>query len=325
MKQDFSYVCTIGPSMNDYTILKKMYLLGMSTIRFNMSYNHPKMLELINIAQRLKQEYADLELMFDSAGPEIRIEISEPLNFKENDVLVLGKDFDITLNNAYILEKEDIVLIKDGDFVFEVIEKEDNKVYLKAKCDGIIENNNKFYNEKMYCKLPFLSKYDEETIKSAALNNIDSFAISFVRNANNIKDIRETFKKYGKENIKLISKIENREALKNIDEIISESDEIMVARGDLSTTLPRVNIASYQKSICKKCQAANKTVMVATGILQSMQQNDDPRISEILDLYNIIVDGVTKIVFTSETSVASDPIDVLKTANEILASTKKEY
>ena len=99
----------------------------------------------------------------------------------------------------------------------------------------------------------------------------------------------------------------------------------MIARGDLSTALPRVNVAYYQKRICKKCRNANKPVMVATGILESMEQNDDPRISEILDLYNMILDGVKKIVFTSETSVASDPIDVLETSNAILATTKKEY
>ena len=97
----------------------------------------------------------------------------------------------------------------------------------------------------------------------------------------------------------------------------------MIARGDLSTILPRTEIGLYQKIISKECREQNVPVMIATGIMNSMEHEHDPKISEILDLYNIIEDGITKIVFTSETSVAEDPSDVLKTANEIYASAQK--
>ena len=98
----------------------------------------------------------------------------------------------------------------------------------------------------------------------------------------------------------------------------------MIARGDLSTILPRINIAYYQKFITKKCKELNKPVMVATGIMASMENKDDPTISKILDLYNIILDGINKIVFTSETSVSNDPLDVLKTANALLKTVMDE-
>jgi len=315
-----SYVCTIGPSMADMKVLEKLYDLGMSTIRFNMSYKHPKMNNLLELAKDLKSKHPDLELMFDSAGPEIRLVMDNPVEFKEGNILISGIHFDVTLNNLHVLEIGDLIYIKDGDFVFEIINNENGRIYCKALNDGVINNNNKIYNEKMYNHLPFMSYYDEQTIESAVLNNIDSFAISFVRNSDNIKEVKETFKKYGREKIKIISKIENADAIENLEEIILNSDEIMVARGDLSTLLPRTKIGYYQKYICDMCHKLNKPVMVATGVLASLECEEEPKISEILDLYNIVLDGAEKVVFTSETSVSIDPINVLSDANDIFGT-----
>lgn len=317
MNKELSYICTIGPSMANLEILENMYEEGMTAIRFNMSYKHPKMTNLLKIAQEFKAKHPDIELIFDSAGPEIRILLNNDLYFKKDDILVIGKDFELTVNNAHLLSIGDLILIKDGDFCFEIIETALGKIKCRALEDGVIKNNNKIYNEKMYDALDFMSEYDEEVIKSAVLHNIDSFAISFVRSKENISEVKKAFKKYGKDNIKIIAKIENKASIENINEIIDVSDEIMIARGDLSTILPRTTIAYYQKMITKKCLEANKTVIIATGILSSMEKDNDPEISEILDLYNILLDGVKKIVFTGETSVAQNPIDVLKTANEI--------
>lgn len=322
MSTKLSYVCTIGPSMQDYTTLEKMYALGMSSIRFNMSYNNKQNLKLLKLAQEFKKNYPDIELLFDSAGPEIRIITNKKIKFKKDDKVIIGEDFDVSINKIDLLAKGDLILIKDGDYVFEVMKNSGNKVVCKALSNGVISNNNKIYNEKMYKNLPFFSKYDEDVIKMAVDNNIDSFAVSFVRNAQNIKEVRKLLKKYGNENIKIIAKIENKESIEKLDEIIDLSDEVMIARGDLSTLLPRINIGYYQKLICHKCKEKNRPVMVATGIMASMEKLEDPRISEVLDLYNLILDGVDKIVFTSETSVADDPLDVLQTANDILASIK---
>lgn len=323
MKQELSYVCTIGPSMEKLSILEKMYQEGMRTIRFNMSYKHPKMLNLLETAKKLKNNHPDVELLFDSAGPEIRIILDKDLEFASGDVLTIGKDFGLTFDNSSLLKKGDLITIRDGDFAFQVVEA---KTVIKCRAieSGIIKNNNKFYNEKMYDALPFLSEYDEEIIKLAAENDIDAFAVSFVRSKENLKEVRNLFKTYGKENIKLISKIENKQSVENIDSIIKTSDEVMIARGDLSTILPRTTIAYYQKLITKKCHKAKTPVMVATGILSAMEQDDDPAISEILDLYNMVEDGIKTIVFTAETSVSKDPVAVLTAANEI-AHTAKTY
>lgn len=318
-----SYVCTLGPSTSNMEILEKMYKLGMMTIRINMSYKHPKLIDLIELAKKIKTKYSDIELMFDSAGPEIRIILNNDLPFKQDEVIVLGKDFTLTIDNSKYLEIGDNISLKDGDYVFEIINKDSDGIYCKALTDGVLKNNNKIYNEKMYNNLPFISEYDEETIKLAVEYDADSFAISFVRSKDNIEGIKEIFKKYGKEDIKIIAKIENKLAIENLDEIIDYSDEVMVARGDLSTILPRTDIGYYQKLISKKCQERNVPVMVATGIMNSMEHEEDPKISEILDLYNIIEDGIEKIVFTSETSISEDPLDILNTANDIYNSTNK--
>jgi len=318
-----SYVCTMGPSTDNYEILEKMYSLGMTSIRINMSYKHPKLMNLIELAKEFKKNNPEVELMFDSAGPEIRIILENDIAFKQDDIIILGKDFNLTIDNSEFLEIGDTISIKDGDYVFEIVDKNVEGIHCKAYTDGIIKHNNKIYNEKMYNNLAFISEYDEDTIKLAVENDIDAFAISFVRDASNITEIKNVFKRYGKEDIKLIAKIENKLAIENLENIIKVSDEIMVARGDLSTILPRTDIGYYQKLISKECQDANVPVMIATGIMNSMEHEEDPKISEILDLYNIIEDGISKIVFTSETSVSEDPIDILETANDIFASANK--
>ena len=320
MEQKLSYVCTIGPSMEKLSILEKMYQEGMRTIRFNMSYKHPKMLDLLETAKKLKKNHPD-ELLFDSAGPEIRIVLKKDLKFEAGDILTIGKDFALTIDSSAMLKKGDLLSIRDGDFTFEVVATR-SAIKCRALESGVIKNNNKLYNEKMYDSLPFLSEYDEEIIKLAAENDIDAFAISFVRNKENLKEVRNLFKTYGKENIKLISKIENKQSVENIDGIIKATDEIMIARGDLSTILPRTTIAYYQKLITKKCHKAKTPVMVATGILSAMESDDDAAISEILDLYNMVIDGVKTVVFTAETSVSKDPVAVLRTANEIAHTAK---
>lgn len=317
-----SYVCTLGPSTNNFQVLEKMSFLGMSTIRINMSYKSSSTIELIKLAKEFKKHYPHIEIMLDSAGPEIRIIVENDISFNQGDIIIIGKDFKLTIDNKQVLEIGDIVSIKDGDYLFEVINKENELVYCKALNDGVLKNNNKIYNEKMYNSLPFMSEYDEETIKLATIYDVDSFAISFVRNKENILAIKNTLKSYGKENIKIIAKIENKLAIENLCEIIEESDEVMIARGDLSTILPRTEIGHYQKYISKKCQEEGIPVMIATGIMNSMEHEEDPRISEILDLYNIIEDGIGKIVFTAETSVSDDPIDILQTANDIFKSSQ---
>lgn len=324
MLDKLSYICTAGPSMANESILEEMYKLGMNTIRFNMSYNHPKLYDLINLAKELKIKHPDVSLLIDSAGPEIRVLIDNPLEFSFGDIITIGKEFKLTSSDLTLLQNGDLVYLKDGDYVLEVIENAGDVVKCKALTSGIIKNNLKVYNEKLYDSLPFLSEYDEECIKLACENNADYFAVSFVRNAENILLVKEMLKKYGKEDIKVIAKIETPKSLANLEEIINVSDEVMIARGDLSTLTPRANIGYYQKFICKKCQEKNKPVMLATGVLASMEQKEEPSIAEILDLYNIVLDGINKIVFTSETSVSIDPLDVLSTANKIFDTVKKK-
>lgn len=310
--------------MANNSILEEMYKLGMDTIRFNMSYNHPKLYDLITIAKEFKQKHSDVALLIDSAGPEIRVLIDEPLEFSANDLITIGKDFKLTISDLALLNIGDLIYLKDGDYILEVIEKGTDTAICKALTAGVIKNNFKVYNESLYNALPFLSEYDEECIKLACENPVDYFAVSFVRNADNILQVKDMLKKYGREDIKIIAKIETPRSLANLDEIIDVSDEIMIARGDLSTLTPRANIAHYQKYICQKCQEKNKPIMLATGVLASMEQKEEPTIAEILDLYNIVLDGITKIVFTSETSVSIDPLDVLSTANKIFDTVKKK-
>lgn len=312
-KKNFKYICTLG-QIKEQKLLEEMYNNGMYAIRTNMSY---KKYELSKDTLEFKKSHPDVELMLDTAGPEIRLVMADKVAFNEGDIITFGKEINVTLNNLNLLEIGDIVSIKDGEYSFEVVEKIDDCVNCVSLESGILENNNKLYNEKLYDELPFISEWDKEVLNMAVKFKVDSIALSFVRNAANVLEVREILKKLGNENIKIIAKIENKQGLENITDIINVSDEIMVARGDLGAILPRVEVAKTQKKIIDECIKVNKKVIVATGILASMEKNAQPTVAEVSDLYSIISSGADAALFSREFALSSNPINILKTANEI--------
>lgn len=312
-KEKFGYICTLGAKI-DENLLEHMYQNGMVSIRLNMSYKNKIIRQEV---KNIIKKHPDIEIMLDTAGPEIRLITNQNIVFKKGDIITIGEELNVSLNNLNLLNIGDILSVKDGKYLFEVVKVNDKTVECKCLESGIIENNNKLYNKLLYAKLPFISKWDEEVIEFGASENVSSIALSFVRNAQNIIDVRNILKKYSKEKIKIVAKIENEQAISNIDEIIEVSDEIMVARGDLGTIMPRHKIARIQKEIIEKCNLKNKKVIVATGVLESMQKDNEPSVSEVNDLYYIISNGADYVMFSRETALSEDPVLVLRTANEI--------
>ena len=304
------YVCTTGPSLNNIEMINKLYELGMTTVRFNMSYREKCMIDELT-PQIINSRY-DIKTMVDLCGPEIRINISEPMNIIKNNVYTIGKDIKIKEGNLDVLNIGDIIVFGDGEISFKIIEKDE---YLKCISlnNGVLKRNKKITNEKLCKTIPFLSDADINDIKHALKLNIDYLCVSFVNRVEDIKRVKEITN----DKIKIIAKIETVEGVINLKDILSEVDGIMIGRGDLGVRYPLYELGKIQKEICKIVKESNKKLIVGTGFLSSMKDNEIPTRAEVNDLYNTILDGADEIMFSGETASSISPENVLKTANEI--------
>ena len=307
------YVCTTGSSLNNIEKINRLFELGMTTVRFNMSYREKCMINEL-VPQIIDSKY-DIKTMVDLCGPEIRIDIEESINITKGHTYVIGKDIKIKSGNIDILDVGDIIAFGDGEISFEVIEKND---YLKCISlnNGILKKNKKITNEKLCKTIPFLSNDDIEDIKRAIKLNIDYLCISFVNTVEDIKKI----KAITNGEIKLIAKIETVEGVDNLLKILSEVDGIMIGRGDLGVRYPYSMVGKVQKYICKTVKNFNKKLIVGTGFLSSMKINEIPTRAEVNDLYNTILDGADEIMFSGETASSISPENVLETANKIIVN-----
>ena len=304
------YVCTTGSSLNNIEKINKLFELGMTTIRFNMSYREKCMINELT-PQIINSKY-DIKTMVDLCGPEIRIDIPEPINVVKDSIYVIGKDIKIKEGNIDILSVGDIIVFGDGEISFKIIEKDEYLTCMSLN-NGILKRNKKITNENLCKTIPFLSESDINDIKHAIELNIDYLCVSFVNTVEDIKRVKEITN----DNIKIIAKIETVEGVTNLKDILPLVDGIMIGRGDLGVRYPLYELGKVQKEICKIVKESNKKLIVGTGFLSSMKDNEIPTRAEVNDLYNTILDGADEIMFSGETASSNSPEDVLKTANKI--------
>lgn len=304
------YVCTTGPSLNSIEKINKLFELGLATVRFNMSYREKCMIDELT-PQIINSKY-DIKTMVDLCGPEIRIDVPEPMNIIKDNIYVIGEDIKIKEGDIDILNIGDIIVFGDGEISFKIIEKDE---YLKCISlnNGILKKNKKITNENLCKTIPFLSESDINDIKHAIESNIDYLCVSFVNTVDDIKRVKEITN----DKIKIIAKIETVEGVTNLKDILPLVDGIMIGRGDLGVRYPLCELGKVQKEICKIVKDTNKKLIVGTGFLSSMKENEIPTRSEVNDLYNTILDGADEIMFSGETASSISPENVLKTANEI--------
>ena len=307
------YVCTTGPSLNNIEKIEKLHELGLTTIRFNMSYRDKCMIN--ELMPEIKKSKYDIKTMVDLCGPEIRIDIDEPINIIKDNIYIIGKDIKIKSGNIDILNVGDIIVFGDGEISFRIIEKDSNLKCISLN-NGVLKRNKKITNENLCKTIPFLSEEDINDIKSAIELNVDYLCISFV---NTIEDIRR-IKNITNNDIKIIAKIETVEGVNNLEEILPEVDGIMIGRGDLGVRYPYYMLGKIQKEISNKVKEFNKKLIVGTGFLSSMKDNEIPTRAEVNDLYNTILDGAEEIMFSGETASSNSPESVLDFANKIAST-----
>ncbi|QTX03164.1 pyruvate kinase [Candidatus Phytoplasma luffae] len=319
-------VCTLGPASSNKEILKQLIQSGLCVARFNFThadYDKSKVL-IKNIKDLNKELKKNVGLMLDTKGPEVRTHEFDGLVTIEKDSLVkiyvkeiLGNanSFSVTYKD-FIKELNvgDMIYVDDGYLTLEVIEKNIQKEELvtKAKNTHVLKSRRGINVPSVNLQIDFISSKDHKDIVFAAKEDYDFIAASFVRNAQDVKDIKQILVENNAEHVKIISKIENQEGINNLEEIIEVSDGIMVARGDLGIEVPGELVPIYQTDMIQQCLEQGKPVIVATQMLESMQRNPRPTKAEISDVFNATKEGATSTMLSGESASGDYPLESVK-------------
>ncbi len=328
-------ICTIGPASSRETILRKMMLAGMDVARLNFSHsNHLEHQQHIESIRALNRKYRrHIRILQDLEGYRIRIG-----KFKGVSAVELKKRESLTLTNEKILGSARVIPfdyegdlrdIKSGTRIFiddgniELLVKKSSSKFLKAEViiSGILKENKGINLPGINLKFKGLTAKDKADIEFGIRNKVDFLAQSFIRDKFDILPIRKLIR--GRlDNCKIIAKIENRQGIKNIDEIIEVSDGIMIARGDMGVSIPIYEIPMVQKQIIKKCNSAKKFVITATQMLESMTENLRPTRAEVTDVANAVLDGSDYLMLSAETAAGKHPVEAVGMMNRIIKFTK---
>ena len=281
-------ICTIGPASDSVEVMGKMVNVGMNCARINLSHaTEDEILKTIDVVRKVRKiSNLPVAIMYDTKGPEFRtLKFKDGgVTLKQGDTIKMSKsciqgnenEFGVNHSDAIdFINVGDKVLIDNALFELEVVEKENDFVQLKALGDGKIENHKSINVPGVNLGLDFMSDMDRNDINFAARHSCDYLALSFVNAREDVITAREIIEKAGGDAL-IISKIESRRGIENIDEIIDESDGIMVARGDLGVDVPMEELPVLQKSIIKKCRQKGKFAIVATEMLASMYESPRP-------------------------------------------------
>jgi len=329
-------IATIGPATSPRPVLKKMIIKGVNVCRLNFSHlSHDKAKEIISTIKSINQELnVHTAILADLQGPKIRIgKIDRPLKIKIGDELVLTTKPPKT-NQVFVGHKafaKDVkvgenILIDDGKIKLKVT-KSNNKDQVKTKVvvAGALSSFKGVNLPNTKISLPCLTPKDKTDLKFILNEKIEWLALSFVREAKDLIQLRKILKR-NKSKIGVVAKIEKPEAVKNIDEIITYSNAIMIARGDLGVEIPAQRVPAIQKSIVRKSVERARPVIIATQMLESMTTSPVATRAEVNDVANSVIDGADAVMLSGETSVGKYPLKTVDTMRKIIRDIEKsEY
>jgi len=321
-------ICTLGASTVGRC--RDMIINGVDAARVNFSHethdiHASRIKELKEAREALK---IPVPLIADTKGPEIRTglikENTELRSGQEITILstsITGDASKISLSYPDIYKKigtGNDIFIDDGKLHLQVKRIEEENIVCDVISGGRLSSRKGVNIPGCACFLPFLSSKDMEDIDFAIVNEFDYIALSFVRTADDIRQVREILNKRDCSDIKIIAKIENREAVENIDEIIESSDGIMIGRGDLGVEMPLSQVPIVQKKLVRKCYTNGKPVITATQMLESMIENIIPTRAEVSDVANAIYDGSSAVMLSGETACGKYPVETLKRMVDVI-------
>lgn len=330
-------VCTMGPSVDQGDNMRKLILAGMDVARFNFSHDtHENHLKRYQMLCKLRKELGvPVAALLDTRGPEIRLGTFE----KGRIMLEQGQEFVLTTedvigdqNKVSITYKQlpsdvqvgSAILIDDGLVELKITRVTPSEIYCMAVNGGELSDRKGINVPNVHLSMPFISDKDKQDILFGLEQGFDFVAASFVRTAADVLQIREIFREANASTMNIIAKIENMQGVQNIDEIISVSDAIMVARGDMGVEIPLEDVPIMQKMIIRKVYSAGKQVITATQLLDSMMKNPRPTRAEATDVANAVYDGTSAVMLSGETAAGKYPVEAVKTMAKIALRTEAD-
>jgi pyruvate kinase len=327
-------VATVGPASSSKDMLRALIKEGVDVFRLNFSHGtHEDHLKVIHNVRELNQELGTkICLLQDLQGPKIRVNEMEP-----NVVIERGQDLVITTkeglgNNKLVstsyknLPKDckvgDMILIDDGKIELKVKEVRSDEVLTEVVYGGLLKSRKGINLPFTKVSAPSLTEKDLKDLEFGLQNDVDWIALSFVRKAFDIQSMRAIIDSH-KSPARIVAKIEKPEALSNIDEIIAETDGVMVARGDLGVEIWMEEVPMVQKMLVEKCNKAGKPVIVATQMMESMIENPRPTRAETNDVANAVMDGADALMLSAETASGKYPLEVIRSMVRTVASVEK--
>ena len=327
-------ICTIGPVTESYDMLKKMAEAGMNVVRLNMSHgDHASHAKVIKAIKTLNKELPHpIPLLLDTQGPEIRTgTLKNDLELKQGDIIsVTARADDVESTSLHINYHDLINDVKIGDKItvdngiinLEVLEKLDRMMRCKVIDGGRLKSKRHVNLPGIRVNLPAITSKDREDILFGMKQEVDFIALSFVREANDIRGLRKLLGAKA-DKIKIIAKIEDQEGVKNIEEIVAAADGVMVARGDLGVEINIEDLPNVQRMIVRLCHEQGKRVIVATHLLESMIENPIPTRAEVTDVANAVYEEVDAIMLSGETTVGKYPIKCIEYMDKISRTSER--
>lgn len=333
MLKQTKIVASISDLRCDVDFIKALFEAGMNVVRMNTAHANREGFE--NLIRNVRQVSNRIGILMDTKGPEVRTtnNAEGSIDYKTGDkVCIVGKPEQDTTRECISVSYPNFVndlsvgshvLIDDGDLELVVIDKNEETLFCKVCNDATLGNHKSVNVPGVRINLPSLTEKDRNNILYAIEKEIDFIAHSFVRNKQDVLDIRTLLDEHHSD-IKIIAKIENQEGVDNIDEILEVADGIMVARGDLGIEVPQERIPGIQRKLIKKCILARKPVIVATQMLHTMINNPRPTRAEVTDIANAIYYRTDALMLSGETAYGKYPVEAVSTMAKIAAQAEKD-
>jgi len=321
---------TLGPSCCQREIIKKMLDAGMTGMRLNLSHcnlwERKDWIDEFHAACQLAGVKADL--MIDMRGPEIRVnDLAVPLSLEENTVVELTDEVlpAILFSNAV---QNDILLLDDGKIKLNILEVQPTRLKAHVIHGGLLKKRKSAALQGKSIQGPTLTESDIQNIQEANRFGVTSIMQPFVKSKKDLMDVKESLHLYNADNLRVFAKIENLEGVAHLEELLEDSDQIVIARGDLGNASGLIHLPTIQKQIENYCKKLNKPYMVVTEMLHSMQENPTPTRAEVSDVFHAVYHGASSIMLTGETASGKYPLEAMiyfvNVAKEALKERMKE-
>ena len=325
-------VATLGPATEDPQVIKDMMAAGVNVFRINFSHaDYDDVRTRVEMIRKINQEHGfHTAILADLQGPKLRVGVMEDdiiVAPGDHITFVTGEPFVGTKERVYMNYKEfptdvkpgERILLDDGKLIFEVVStnREDEVMAIVVQ-GGPLKSKKGVNLPNTKVSLPALTEKDIRDALFAITQDVDWFALSFVRNPEDIQDLKDLIEENAGHKIPIIAKIEKPEALVNIDKIMANCDGIMVARGDLGVEIPAEEVPLIQKELVRKAKSHHIPVIIATQMMESMISSLTPTRAEVNDVGNSVLDGADAVMLSGETSVGKYPVQVIQQMSRII-------